>query len=542
MRRTALVLRLSAALVLTVPLAIRAESVSTTVGLDPARLAAQLREHGRAEIDLPGAALLGGAWQLPPGTLTVRAHGSIVADGWRLDAPGLVLTLQGADVRLGGGSRLDVAQPLGVGGAVSLIATGDDDATVEVAAGSRVDASGAPGRGGRILLSADRVVANGSLFARGAGRIEVEARSDLRFTGPADTAGGLIRLDPSNMIIGSFGSIDTNVTNGTSGTALTRSPSADTGMLDAGNLAMLLDTNDVIVHTVSSGTATGVILPAGFTAMDAIGGDIDVQADVVWASSHFLWLLAHDDLIVRANVQNAGGAAGGSLVGIAGWDGTTFTDLDTDPLDPASSTVYGAVTDASPPMGFTGRGDVFILGPAGLGAPGIAFGSRIGPTVLAGGDVSVLGSTDTVAANNAFALVGFRVTTVGGGASGDIRVLSKGFVRVASGGSGDERRQPSLRPDRAGGRDEQEQRIARRQLPDPPRQSVGQRDGQGARRDLGARWPALSPMLKSATAAAPTAAPRAATSAAISTSKGTRCWCRSGRSRSAGWTRRPPSP
>src|SRR5581483_9997649 len=116
--------------------------------------------------------------------------------------------------------------------------------------------------------------------------------------------------------------------------------------------------------------------------------------------SHFLWLLAHDDLIVRASVQNAGGATGGSVVGIAGWDGTTFTNLDTDPLDPATSTVYGAITDPSPPAGFTGRGDVFVLGQVGPGATGIAFGSRIAPTVLAGGDVSVLGGQDAANVTN----------------------------------------------------------------------------------------------------------------------------------------------
>ncbi len=390
--------------------------------LDPRTLSAKLTAHRQVEVHFDGDVRLSGAWTLPAGTVTIRSRGTVVAEHWQLRAPGTHVRIEAPSIRLED-THLDVSAARG--GQVEL-RSNDPDGVIEIDETTSIDASGADDQGGRVLLAADRVLARGSLFARGKGRIEVEARSGLRFDGPADTAGGLIRLDPSNMVIGSFSGTDTNVANGTSGTASTRSPSANTGQLDATNLVTLLATNDVIVHTVAGGSASGITLPAGFvTILDGTGGDIEVQAPVVWSSSHFLWLLAHDDLIVRANVQNAGGAAGGSLVGIAGWDGTTFSALDADPLP---SSVYGA-----------GTGDAYILGPAGLGAPGIAFGSRIEDSVIAARHVYVLGSTDTNS-NEAFAMVGYRSAAAPpsplANINGEIRVTAKGNVTVAAGNGG----------------------------------------------------------------------------------------------------------
>jgi uncharacterized repeat protein (TIGR01451 family) len=405
--------------------------------LDPARLAALLRETGHAEVAVLGDLRLSGDWTLPPGTLVLRASEGIVAEDLRVSAPGLALTLEGPRVHLRGSTELDLARPAGVGGAVSLVGRGRSS-EVLVDAGAWIDVSGARELGGRILLHGGDVVSDGTLLARGQGRIEVEALRGLRFSGPADTGGGLIRLDPSNLRIGSFGGTDTGVAGGVSGAAVTQSPAADVGQLDAGNLETLLATNDVIVHTVAAGTAVGLALPAGHaTVLDATGGDIAVEAEVRWSSGHSLWLLAEDDLVVLANVQNDGATeTGAGVVGIAGWDGTTLTGLED-------------VTFAGSEFG-AGTGDLYILGPLGTWANpptntipvrGIAFGSRTGPTVVAGRDVHVLGSTDTTAGNNAFAIVGYRVVDAPpsplASTSGGIRVLAKGDLTVAAGGIGD---------------------------------------------------------------------------------------------------------
>jgi uncharacterized repeat protein (TIGR01451 family)/fimbrial isopeptide formation D2 family protein len=407
---------------------LRLDNAAGDVAIDPGLLAGRIRQSGgRAlSLDLPGTVHLSGDWRFPAASLRVRAGEALLADDLQLRSPGAHLLLDAPRIVLGRTADVRVGSDDAAGGEIVLSGN-----AVDIERGALLDASGAGRSGGRILIRAQDVRNRGQLYARGRGRIEVEAGTGLQFSGPADTGGGLIRLDPSNMIIGTFGA-NSNVTNGTNGSASTRSPSANTGQLDAATLATLLATNDVIVHTVAGGTATGIVLPAGFTPMDATGGDIDVQADVVWSSSHFLWLLAHDDLIVRANVQNNGGATGGSVVGLAGWDGTTFTGLDTNALDPASSNVYGAVTDVAPPAGFSGRGDVFVLGPPGGTATGVAFGSRIGTTVVAGGNVSVLGSIDATF-NNAYAMIGYRINASGKDATGDIRVVSKTAIKVLAG-------------------------------------------------------------------------------------------------------------
>ncbi len=385
---------------------VTAPAIAGSASLDPRLLADLLRTHGVVGLEVPGAVRLSGDWSLPGGTLALRATGELSARDLRLSAPGLRLTLQGEDILL--------------------------------AKDARVDVSDAPGRGGRILISAERVTSHGELWARGRGRIEVEAAAALRFDGPADTGGGVIRLDPRNMIIGAT---DSNVLGGTSGTALTRSPDTggDTGFLSATTLVGLLATNDVIVHTDNSGgSATGIVLstaPTGYPgtpALDATGGDIEVQADVVWSSSHSLWLLAHDDLIVHARVQNGGDSGtgvGGSVVGIAGWDGGTFSGLDAEPL---GSGVYGG-----------GSGDAYVLGPPTVagGPTDASFGSRLGVTVLAARDVRVQGATSS-ATSNAFAMVGYRSSYSTGPTldpSGDVRVTAKGTVSVLGGTVGNYR-------------------------------------------------------------------------------------------------------
>jgi uncharacterized repeat protein (TIGR01451 family) len=390
------------------------------VALDPRLVLPWLERAGRLALELPGDAVLSGEWRLPHGTLEIRSRGRLAVDGARLHGQGTRLTLQGASVHLLHGARLDLADPAGQGGYVALLASGPGAAgVVEVSSAATIDVSGAAGKGGQIHLAAQRVAARGGLYALGHGRIEVEARARLDFSARADTGGGLIRLDPPNLVIDNFSGTNTGVavTGGNSDVT----PNAPNGQLDAGNLATYLATNDVLVHTNTSFSAgAGLMpdLPATITA-DNTEGDIAVAAPVVWNSAHSLALVAHDDLFVLAPVQNDGS---GNVVGIAGWDGTTTAGLETAGL---ASSAYG-----------NGTGDAYVVGsPDVTLAPGVAFGSHGGTTALRGRDIMIRGSDSTTTDNDSFAMVGYRVAASGGTASGPILVTATRDISVL-GGSG----------------------------------------------------------------------------------------------------------
>src|SRR5579863_928033 len=361
----------------------RAPAVSV-VATEPSRRAERahgveawpvLGRSGQRVLDVPSDVALRGRWSLPPGAFEIRSRGRLVLDGALLEGPGTSLTLRGDSVRLLKGTQLALANLAGAGGRAALIATGKGrSAVVEMAATATIDVSGAPGEGGSISMVAERVLAHGNLRALGRGRIEVDSREGLGFSARADTGGGMIRLDPGNMIIGDFGGSNTGVAD-PDPTHDNLSPSADPGQLDAGLLAGYLASSDVVVHTTKTPSAAGGLDPA--VTGDNTPGDIWVQAPVIWNSSHHLYVLANDDLIVQGSVQNGGT---GDVVGVAGWDGTTFTGLAGVLLPP--TTVYG-----------NGTGDAFVIGSDDASVPGtatgagVAFGSSVGTTALRGRNV-----------------------------------------------------------------------------------------------------------------------------------------------------------
>jgi hypothetical protein len=386
--------------------------------LDLARIATTLREHGAVEIDVPGALVLSGEWSLPKGTITIRARGGVVADGWNLVSPGSNLTLDGPGVRLHGRTHVNVAQPGGRGGRVALMGA---QGIVEIGDSASIDASGAAGQGGHITLSANDVRARGALRAVGRGLIEVEARGNLQFLSRADTGGGLVRLDPTNMRIANFSGVNTDVLVA-AGEVSPNNPPA-TGQLDANNLATLLASNSVVVHTTSAG-GPGTGLQTAITG-DTTDGDISVEAPVTWNSAFSLSLLAHDDLIIRAYVQNGGS---GSVVGVSGWDGTTMSGFTGNAVP---SGAYGAV-----------GGDTFIVGSSNpTGDNGVAFGSRAGTTALWAYNLTLRGSTSvsgtTGVNNDGFAMAGFRLSD-GSIASGAIQVTAHHDVSLVGGTTADD--------------------------------------------------------------------------------------------------------
>jgi uncharacterized repeat protein (TIGR01451 family) len=391
---------------------IRGAKNSSSLTLDRAQVEAQLRECGAVEIDARGTLHLSGDWSLPEGTIRIHASGGVVADDWRLSSPGSKLMLDGPVVRLRGRTLLNVARPSGRGGNVALIG-GTSQGIVEVGARASIDAGGSAGQGGHIMLSANDVQARGDLLAMGGGLIEVEARAGLRFLSHADTGGGLIRLDPTNLVINS-GS-DTDVTAGTD-----KSPnnSPNTGFVDAAALATLLNTNSVVVHTTGVACAcTG--LQTSITG-DATSGDISVEAAVIWNSAFSLTLLAHDDLIVLAPVQNLGS---GNVVSVSGWNGT----------EPAASfTGSPAPLPTAASYGNTG-GDTFVIGTSNPDI-NVAFGSRDGTTAVWAYNVKVQGSTDADSTRNGFAMIGFSMSD-GTAASGPIQVLAHQNVSLLGGSS-----------------------------------------------------------------------------------------------------------
>ncbi|MBV8518929.1 MAG: DUF11 domain-containing protein [Acidobacteria bacterium] len=384
---------------------VEVDAMPDDVALDPRLIAAVARQHGTAELELQDSARLEGRWSLPSGTFRIHSRGDIRADDCRLDGPGSHLRLEARNIALRGATQLDLARRDGAGGELTLIGTDG----IDIDARATIDASGAEGDGGRILLHASDVRSRGTLRALGRGRIEVEARRAFAFTSHADTGGGVVRLDPTNIIIGSFSGTNTGIS--VAGGDV--SPSAATGQLDAGNLVALLATNDVIVHTTSAaGPGTG--LQAAITG-DTTDGDISVEAEVVWNSAHSLWLLAHDDLIVQRAVQNAGA---GSVAGIAGWDGTTTTGID------------GAVVAAS--AYGNGTGDAFVMGTGTtLFAPGAAFGSRQQATAVRARNVSVLGSTAAVLSDS-FGMIGYHIIVANDSANGPIHVAAKGTLTMTA--------------------------------------------------------------------------------------------------------------
>jgi uncharacterized repeat protein (TIGR01451 family) len=384
--------------------------------LDPKLVLALLGRSGKVTLEVPGDVILGGDWDLPAGSLEIHSQGALTVDGAFLHGRGTHLTLRGNSVRLLAAARVDLADPAGRGGSVALLGSdSQSDGLVEVSPASRIDVGGAPHQGGDIHLAGTRVTARGGLYALGGGRIEIDARAGLDFSSPADTGGGVIRLDPPNLVIDNFSGTNTNVT--IVGGDVT--PSAATGQLDAGNLVTLLGSNDVVVHTnnsFSAGAGLMPTLPAPYVA-DNTEGDIAVLAPVVWNSTHSLTLLAQDDLFLLASVQNGGT---GEVVGLAGWDGSSFGSLDA-PDPTLGSPTYG-----------NGTGDAYV---AAVSAGATAFGSRDGLTTLRGRNVLVLGSTAAASSNDS-AMVGYRVTVNTGNpfdAQGPIAVFAKGSVTVAAG-------------------------------------------------------------------------------------------------------------
>ncbi|MEM1297072.1 MAG: hypothetical protein AAGH89_17025, partial [Verrucomicrobiota bacterium] len=337
-------------------------------------------------------------------SMTVGAGGRVEVAG-TIDAAGSVgsggsITVTGEEVALRSGALLDASGETGGGQILVGGSYQGSDPTVfnsqrtivEQGVVLKADALSS-GNGGTIIVwSDDETVFRGSLSAtaKGEGKgglAEVSGKKTLTFEGFADLSAekdgnsGELLLDPTNFTIDSMTAVSIETALGT-GTSVT-------------------------ILTDAAGTEDG---------------DVWVDAPIdVFSNPGVFTILAHDDIFVRENIQ-IGGAGGGALNLIAGWDGATgFGAL------PPSGVSTGTIADisviANSASGFgngdADRGNVVIGGPSGVWV-----GSQNGPTAIFGYDVSI----------GAASGIGYTGGT-GTDTGGDISVLAKGGVSINNDGS-----------------------------------------------------------------------------------------------------------
>src|SRR5581483_756456 len=136
---------------------------------------------------------------------------------------------------------------------------------------------------------AGTISAQGGALGGDGGFIETSSHGELAIAPTAvitaaapDGSGGTWLLDPANFVV------------------------------DAGNAGVIL-----------AGLATGNVLIETTINAAAGTGEIDVNAPLLYASSHDLSLLAVGDIHINASIQNSQAVSGGAINLVAGWDGST---------------------------------------------------------------------------------------------------------------------------------------------------------------------------------------------------------------------------
>lgn len=345
------------------------------------------------------------------GTSRSEVGGSI--DVSNADGAGGDVVVEGDEVAVGGGARIDASGAtdggaVHVGGGAQGRDPGIRNATsTTVAEGALIlsDATGEGDAGNVVVWSDDFTDFRGRIHSEAAGAgsggwVEVSGKRSLLFDGEVSTIShgggdtGTLLLDPTNFSIqaGAGGPTVNSIGNTT--------------------LTGLLGSNHVVIATDSAGAEEGDIT-------------VETGASVIWNSANSLTLLAHDDIFVNANVQNAG--TGGVHL-VAGWNG--LANL---PGSPGATTTPIVVTAADflPAEYGNGAGSVFIGNAAQTTA--VRVGSRAGATTLAAHGLTVAGSTATAGAASQ---LGFFAN--GSGAmSGDLSLFLKGGGLRVTGGTTD---------------------------------------------------------------------------------------------------------
>ncbi len=317
---------------------------------------------------------------LDGGDGTVDAGGTIDASGKAAGQQGGAITVTGNTVNVADGAKLDVSGARG-GGEVRIGGDFHGGGTLAHAANvnvgkATIDADAiSQGSGGKVAVWSDnKTVFDGAISARGGARggnggfVETSGKGDLQ--------------------VGLHATVNTVAMHGLTGT-------------------WLLDPTDIdIITGGTDGLGGSMIDPKTIT--DALATtaveleathDITIDNAVDYTSGNAFTLLAENDIIAKAGIQNAGA---GAVNLVAGWDGTT-TDL-------------GSLTNAGV-YGNNG-GSVFIGGSPATGD--VSIGSLAGTTLVEGSDINV-------DAANGIAQIGYS-----GAGQGDIEVQATGNITVQS--------------------------------------------------------------------------------------------------------------
>ncbi|HSI87064.1 MAG TPA: filamentous hemagglutinin N-terminal domain-containing protein, partial [Candidatus Methylacidiphilales bacterium] len=364
---------------------------------------------------------------------TVRNSGKLIAKAKAPGRNGGSIVVTGEHVNLATTSVIDASGSSyqGNGGTVNIgggfqgiDATIANAKTTVVEKGSTINVDGgtgsAGGTGGTAVVWSDvATFFRGDISARGAvnsdgtplpgtgGFVEVSSKGYLNFNGTVNTAGGTLLLDPNDIYIASAPNDDIDFTtpgnifgNGTDGSSV-----LNVGVLTNAGTGLLLN-NNVVIQTSSGNTAPQ-------------GGTITVRGDIVWNSPHSLTLLAHNYILVAADVRNTysgtlSGSNDASINMIAGWSG----DLSNIGQN------FSQITSNTANYGSTGSGVVYFNLTTSSNSVNVS--SFKGDVNIAGYSVQLLASDFII---NAYSQVGYR----GPNATGNINILAKDIVNVQAG-------------------------------------------------------------------------------------------------------------
>jgi filamentous hemagglutinin family protein len=306
-----------------------------------------------------------------------------------LDGPikGKAVDLSGESIALLDNGRID--SPGG-----EIVLGGDQTRHVYIGPRAAVRANGGEeGNGGKVVVLASEATRFfGEISAEGGkqngdgGFVEVSSRGELVLEGQVSTLAphgetGIFLIDPTDVTINALGP-NNNITTSLVPPDTFYFPMAAAApgvtVLTSGTILAALATNNVIVQTSAAGANAGNI--------SWLSG-----AAITWVMPRFLALLAHNDVTVNSSLSCTSGAAGGNILFVSGWDGTTT----------AQSFLNGT------------------FGPASYGNPG-AFTANLLLTTTAGavtinsnnGKVQMFGDNINVATNGA---AGLSVTAPVGG-------------------------------------------------------------------------------------------------------------------------------
>ncbi|MEZ0297723.1 MAG: beta strand repeat-containing protein [Candidatus Methylacidiphilales bacterium] len=335
----------------------------------------------------PGAgSYKGGGTVQNSGRLIARAGSKAPGkNGGRIDVTGERVNLAVGSLIDASGGTLGKGGEVNIGGGFQGKDTAVSNAKITVVAqGATIKADGGTKGGNVVVWSDEQTGFYGTVSARGpgaspgnGGAVEVSSKNYLDFRGNVDTAGGILLLDPSNILIRNPAPTMGFVS--TAGPVLVSNNA--NSLLSVTDLTNLLASNNITVQTSGAFPGNPGYPDLAFTP-NTTGGDIFVFTPLVYDSVHSLTLLAHGDIMTFADILNTysgplSGANNASINLVAGWSGGPAT--------------FAGVIASPSNYGITSAGSVYI-NPSGYDGTS-AVGSRTGNTNAAGYEVIVWGQS-----------------------------------------------------------------------------------------------------------------------------------------------------